>query len=1180
MLCVDDSLSHCCVVLLQCQYQFVWPSSVACGGSTGPVTGSDCRVFDPARSVYYDLSGLASVVGRVNASGYAYSLRVCGALNTTKCPPGSGACQEYQDSSRPFFAKSLGAWSAAPVLENGILYLKYSMGASCHGNQYNRSVVITFVCGTGTGSPVFVAETGDCSYLFRWETSAACALSTADVTCVVPDPSGGFYDLSALMRSRANWVAASGDSSDGFTYAINVCRPLVASNATSRCPSDAGACQLKNSDASFSKSLGRVSSPVLVSPGVLQVTYTSGSLCHGVYPRQTIITFTCQYGSLGVPVFLHETDDCQYVFSWATSAACLLQAPSTGSDCQVQDSSSGEVYDLSPLRAMGSVNVTAGGYVYELAVCGAIRDSLSRCKLTNAGACQFGSLPDQVYPLGVYSDAIVEEDGRLSVLYTGGQACHDRQYVRSVLISFVCVPGGGVGKPQFSSETADCTYLFVWPTQYACPTVSASVDCIVVDPENRTQFDLRPLTKTMGNWQVFVSGDVFDVNVCRGVNVDPSAPGQFCRSDVGVCKKGGSSGSTALSYGSVGRPRFINGQLTIVNENGDTCAADASRKLQSVIMFSCGIGIGAPQFSLQSDPCTYVFSWTTQLACVRAPQPTVPGNCSVSDSLSGYVFNMTALASASGQPFVIPGDNGVTYSLDVCRPLRSACDNDPGAGVCVTASNGQQQVGGLASSSLKWRNGLLSLVYEGGSRCAGPSAGFSSSVLQFVCDSSAGRGAPRLTYSDGSCFQLFSWPTSLACLPSFPCQVNGNGRQYDLSSLASASSWKVQGSGRESVDFNICGLRRSGVSCGQDSGVCGRLAANGEWQSYGSVRNVSTNVVQDGRVVISMGGGGDCGNGQQRRTVLEVVCALGTVGTPVLKSMDACLLEMTWMSGAGCAIDPSPVTGSDCRVRDPQSGLIVDLNGLRRSSGDYLIQGSDNSVFVLNMCGPVIGGLSCPVDASACLWKNGVATVIGKPRSSPVLQAGTVTLSLAPGDVSCNGGTGSAVVKVLFSCDASGGIGEPQFSFVSQACEYVFTWQTTAACGKNDRPVLTSTVMAPTGQPTAVLWTSGVVPPAPSGAPHDGGNSGGGVNVGLVVGVVVPLLLVIVGLVVLFAYSSRAREAATRALRGCWSRVSCKRRAPHMMSFTSLRDDDHELFGLSDGTEGGADDGDDDPLPL
>ena len=95
--------------------------------------------------------------------------------------------------------------------------------------------------------------------------------------------------------------------------------------------------------------IGKSSSELVYRDGVITLTYEHGQLCHGKYNRTTTIVFTCDTSSYGTegPVFLNETWDCEYIFEWPTSHACM---PYNGMkpDCTVRDSF-GKLYDLSSL---------------------------------------------------------------------------------------------------------------------------------------------------------------------------------------------------------------------------------------------------------------------------------------------------------------------------------------------------------------------------------------------------------------------------------------------------------------------------------------------------------------------------------------------------------------------------------------------------------------------------------------------------------------------------------------------------------------------------------------------------------------------------------------------------------------------------------------------------------------
>ena len=296
---------------LQCQYQFLWSTSAACAENNAPVVGDGCRVTDPVSGDVYDLGSLNGSDFHVSAGGYTYDISVCSALlNSTGCGDDqAGACQ--RKGGPDGFAYALGKYSESPTFRSGMLTLEYRGGAACHNQQYQRSVLITFVCraGAGIGAPLFVSELGNCTYTFVWETEAACGVSSEEIECGALDvSSGAYYDLSVLTRTQGNWEVVGQQGGDEYLYLLNVCHGINSDGST--CPGWSGACQTKPSDGNFrGRGLGYPAGPEW-RDGSLVLEYDSGEACHGsAYNRSVLVSFMCEAGTLGVPRFLRETDE-------------------------------------------------------------------------------------------------------------------------------------------------------------------------------------------------------------------------------------------------------------------------------------------------------------------------------------------------------------------------------------------------------------------------------------------------------------------------------------------------------------------------------------------------------------------------------------------------------------------------------------------------------------------------------------------------------------------------------------------------------------------------------------------------------------------------------------------------------------------------------------------------------
>ena len=87
----------------------------------------------------------------------------------------SGSCQSETGSKRRWNAGNANA--RLKFVSEGVLTLNYTDGKVCHHNHLPRNTVINFVCaadGVGTGAPVFIDETDDCTYFVSWHTELAC----------------------------------------------------------------------------------------------------------------------------------------------------------------------------------------------------------------------------------------------------------------------------------------------------------------------------------------------------------------------------------------------------------------------------------------------------------------------------------------------------------------------------------------------------------------------------------------------------------------------------------------------------------------------------------------------------------------------------------------------------------------------------------------------------------------------------------------------------------------------------------------------------------------------------------------------------------------------------------------------------------------------------------------------
>ncbi|KNC79494.1 hypothetical protein SARC_08115 [Sphaeroforma arctica JP610] len=115
----------------------------------------------------------------------------------------------------------------------------------------------------------------------------------------------------------------------------------------------------------------------------LYFLYEGGDACRdGKYERQTLLTMRCG-PTLGAPVFLQETPECQFQFEWVTSAACGVGFAPDPEACVAYDATNEIEYDLSDLRIDLPWTTTygdrggGGTFTYSLSVCQPLPSSVA-----------------------------------------------------------------------------------------------------------------------------------------------------------------------------------------------------------------------------------------------------------------------------------------------------------------------------------------------------------------------------------------------------------------------------------------------------------------------------------------------------------------------------------------------------------------------------------------------------------------------------------------------------------------------------------------------------------------------------------------------------------------------------------------------------------------------------------
>ncbi|XP_056620153.1 cation-independent mannose-6-phosphate receptor isoform X2 [Triplophysa dalaica] len=1049
----------------RCTYEFEWFTASACVLSQ--TQGDDCRVEDPQAGLLFDLSPLrkpSESYYNMSSGKYDYLINVCGAVKAAKCPETAGACQVDQSGLSSW---NLGQFNSKLSYYDGRIQLTYTNGSQYNNpQQTQRSTLISFLCdrGAGPGKPEFQDE-DNMTYSFKWYTSYACPERPHE--CVVTDPNTlQQYDLSSLSVSNGgrNWqVLDTSEPSVLKKYYINVCRPL---KAVPGCDRAASVCRMKFetekeglSEKVEVSNFGVANQGlVIVEENQLMLTYTNGSACvagDGVMSTYTTrIHFLCSKGTTRSGLRFEGKQKCLVDFVWETEAACAISTVvETNKTCSVKDPNTGFEFNLQSLAFKEGYTVTADGKDFVVNICNAVDKCGSADGKPVAGCEMEEGKP--VSQVGVEQSLQFSTDGSLTLTYKG---VLDKQTgtENTFIINFVCDQNAATASLRFIHEelststgtsTSTSTHVthnvfFEMSTALACEP--APVDCQVIDSQGR-EYDLGDLSL---DGKFYVPLDTSDqaksqkfyINVCRPL---PRILG-CAAAAIGACGQINGTGRN-LGYVQSSLQVTEDGSISIVYQNGDKCS---SGRYSTRIIFQCDDSPGAPMFD-RIDGCEYVFIWRTSEAC---PIKRVQGdNCKVNDPKSGYEYNLTPLA---GQDYEVKGLH-YEYHLAVCGPIKSTvCPH--GADKPVSSCQVEDQkhrITGLANQNLTFDDGIIMINYTHGETCH--KIYERSTAILFSCDHSKNPGKPEFIRETADCTYLFDWHSALAC-PSFKtttCSYNdGNGHSYDLSSLAlHKSNWMVvpeETNHAQRYYINVCKslVPQTGLwNCPSSAAACLK-----DGDKYVSLGEAETGPQLDkNTLVLKYTNGQACADGKRNRsTIIRFSCDPDKVDSePSLNPpLDDCVSNFEWYTSAACPLYSTE--HGDCKVTNPATGHLFDLNGLNRDGG-YIVYDplAHRKMFRLNVCGEILN-VGCGSGTGVCIKETQTATSAGKASGKLVYRDQVVELTYESGDVCA--ASPSLKHKSIFSfvCKPEGGGTDGPVLVYSDdnTCTHFFSWHTPLVC--------------------------------------------------------------------------------------------------------------------------------------
>ncbi|XP_042908710.1 cation-independent mannose-6-phosphate receptor isoform X1 [Parasteatoda tepidariorum] len=1056
----------------ECEFVFSLDTPAACPIQNN--VGNNCMVKDPIFGYMFDLNPLKSKNNNYNVTvgEYVYLFNVCGKLNGLEnvCA-NSSSCQTKPSDIG--FSKSLGLPNDDLVYRKGLITLEYQFGSgNCHG-KYNRSTKITFTCHHGRedkDGPYYVSEAENCTYLFEWPTVHACPPFDV-IECSAVDENGTHYDLSKLSLLSDNYYVKY-PFSDKNTFVINVCRSVV-HTSDSLCPYTSAVCLVDNSKPSEPLNLGRAVQAPYIDDGKIKMRYSSGDPCneeHSSTARfwQTIIEFSCSEHNIdSSPQFVGK-DDCTYYFDWPTAYACPAKTAVSNNDCTALDPTTNFQYNLTALKNQLFIS-NVSGYRYTLNICGS--NSSNPCG-SNSGLCQeeIAGLKRSWNGGKPNGNLMFTGEGLMFLNYTGGDECHDGRFKRNTIIEFVCGPD--VGEPQFMYETHDCTYFFSWKTELAC---QVAPHCGV---KNNSQYiDLSSFTKT---YHTAASGVLNDeasyyISVCGPL---PTVEGVFCPPEAGVCRvtqNGVSSSKLWQSLGKMELPPMIDfmGHVTVIYTNGSVCLSDPRLQNRARIIFICDTeaGMGEPvMISDEYDDCLYLFEWRTNVVCPEKPEENM-AYCNYTDSSKGIHFDLSLLMKKSDPYYQVTNPRTHNpYFINVCSPIKNLtnCEN---AGICLQRGKEFSSFGSIDTQQFSYDGQRLRLTYFNGDDCPSGVKGKHSSEIFFVCDSNAGLGTPVL-HKRYTCLAVFMWKTSLVCQNTQQqCSFEISNKHYDFNLLSSLShNWNAMDAQNVSYWINICrGVQRTNttIGCSPTAAVCMENRA-GSHISLGTIQTMEVKSINSTDLLLTFKSGDSracskISSSTEMTPTSRIFMRCGNrLGKPKMSNGpdNECYYNFLWESSLACADKAEQVILEENGIlRDARFGFILDIKSiLNQKFSTNGTSNTDQYVYIINLSGvyqnSTYSDNPC-ANAAICQTKHGsdFHRDIGSIDSRTfIIRGNELHLQFTSHTRPCGKNHLKNVTTIInMQCSSYAGQGNPTFLYESGNCDYIFEWQTDAACPKFEK---------------------------------------------------------------------------------------------------------------------------------
>ena len=431
-----------------------------------------------------------------------------------------------------------------------------------------------------------------------------------------------------------------------------------------------------------------------------------------------------------------------------------------------------------------------------------------------------------------------------------------------------------------------------------------------------------------------------------------------------------------------GTLRYADNTLSLTYFSGDACRNGISRT--SIITFTCPESVDNSCHSgncvsfVTENECIYEFEWVTPLACGRARS-----KFSCEFKLGGLSYDLGRLTEGTNPTYAAVSYENDTecYLINPCGELKGTGENFTPAklcnlrlvpqpcwnsSICQIRRNSQLAIGygtfkGFDKTSLQaFDKNVFSVTTKSSSNGR-------RALVRYICETGRLQSFPVFISQIVTNVSEFHWATYAACPQvsqvgsNCMVQEKSTGFSFNLTSLSGRSY--VFNNTKYSYKFRVCGSLPAS-ECGAGAAMCQSQLSGSNSASCGRLN--STLMYADSSLKLVYSGGQSCKGGALRTTTITFLCNPNT-HQPVVENVTEirhCEYLVEMRTKLAC---PPAYRATECVLFTP-SGTVYDLRELSRLTGNWQAEGSDGSVYVINVCRPLnlqgIGG--CNPLSSAC----------------------------------------------------------------------------------------------------------------------------------------------------------------------------------------------------------------------